>query len=353
MRNTKLDSLVAQVLAIISTSEDVSQEDARGAIRALCAAGFTLDALAKYPPTAALTVVAMVRFRGDEEPPDPIARPASSADGPPDWRLYSRRIMDTYRPGQAAVLGALQTATLPSVQVIAPYVEALGAAQSKVGVWSYLWYPVGDGSMAHQLTVFSGIESPWGSDWKGARVIDLSLPVSPLFRLAEEARRIARGTGLWEADAVAFLLADVDVTLPWIQCAPVYHGGGRGLTVEIHVGSTTARPAEVAAAYEVFLARHDRTIRGMEIAGKRTAHWPRPNHATPYVRGRITGKTDEIVRFVNSYRRERNITGSMPGGEWAKVCTAFNEHWHRDHPDDAPIKANSIRVMYTNAKKGG
>ena len=73
------------------------------------------------------------------------------------------------------------------------------------------------------------------------------LIVSPLWQLYEASRRIANETGASQPAAVDFLLADMVLDIPWLECRTVQRGQGVGF--EISIGSAAVDPATLATAY--------------------------------------------------------------------------------------------------------
>jgi hypothetical protein len=329
----------------------VSERDVIGAFDALADNGVPV----KAGPALAPVVKAMLEFRDSTEPSEPTEHSSHTryAQAPPDWRLYSHRIMESYRNEQQKILTVFSRAEpLSSWQDIAPLIEAMAGSQQKVGAWGRLPYPVSpaagnDLSYWKETTVYSGVENPFGRDFLGRPQVDLSLPVAPLFRLIETARRIEAETGLQAFKAIAFLLADEPVTLPWIEVSMKLHGVERGMEVDVHIGTTEVKPEEVRAAYQRFLSEHALRISGIARFGARRSIEGKP---LLYARRRTEDKTRAMVAYVDEYRRAKGISGNMPAGGWKDVRERFNT----ERGDECGTYGSdgSMRVQYSRATRG-
>lgn len=353
MENRPTDELCRVCEELADDLGEVSRWDCWAALTSLRAARVPVQSGLPDKPRGKLAAIvrAMVDFRdGVDADGDETARERSARDeaGPPDWRLYSHALLsqgfEADRERILAVFG--RDEPLGSWTDVAPLIEALAETQVREGFTLPLKYPARGAAgerVSHQVLAWSGLDKPFAPDALGRAVVDLDLPVAPLFRLAETARRIEVRTCLPQSVAVSWLLTDEDVSLPWIRSSVRLHGPSRGLSFVIEVGTPAVRPDEVRSAYERLLSDTRQNEREIQEIGRR-------RHVRPYVRGRTHNKTAEMVDFVSAYRRERKITGAMPQGEWQKVLDAFSDA----HPEYEPYGGKeSIRVAFTRAVKRG
>lgn len=261
---------------------------------------------------------------------------------PADWRIHSREVLAQFRKHQAvalAVLGLDEPTPLDSVE---PRLSGLWGGQSTVGDVLDLPLPPSkwaEGYSWRLVPVFSGLEV---EDSEGLS----SLPVQPLYRLAQLSRRIAHRTGITQQEAVAFLVADEDVTLPWIRATvderPL--AGADGVTLVI--GTMEVRPDEVRAAYEQVRADRETAAQGPQGMLIEVPMLFEP----AYVRRPIPDKTAALIAFVDKYRADRALQ-SMSEADWETCNRAFGVEYRGTYK--AYGNGQSMRSMYSRAKGYG
>jgi len=263
---------------------------------------------------------------------------------PADWRIHSREVMAQFRKHQAVVLALLELEAPAPLSSVESRLWGMWNSQMCVGEALDLPLP------PHQW--YEG--APRSSTWRRVPVFqgrvanddeeDAYLPVQPLYRLAQMAAHIAYRTGITPQEAVAFLVADEDVILPWIRATvderPLT--GTDGVTLVI--GTTEVRPEEVRAAYEQVRADRDKASKvpeGMLIAVI--------NPFEPaYSRRPIPEKTAALIAFVDKYMRDRGLH-KMTAEDWDACNKEFGEKYSGTY--EAYGKGETMRTAYARAKK--
>lgn len=185
----------------------------------------------------------------DRERPQPVTYRAVV---PERWRRKSEILLDQYRDMKLEVLQAFGRQQ-PFVLAELDHVLSDFAAQTvgARGVLTGIQYPLGAGGIGN--VVFTHVDPPqyptgiiedetaWPlayASWRTAQ---------PLSHLRIMAKRLGRDTGLDLAGAVAYLLTDEQVVLPWLSIAE--RQGALGPRFTIAIGSVDVSAEDVRDAY--------------------------------------------------------------------------------------------------------
>lgn len=327
----------------------VSPAEVEHMLDALRGAGVVVND--KIEPYLTHLLTAMVRYsRGMPEAGSTEAR---AIDAPPDWKMYSHNVFEQYRREQRRILGlfGLASALDYDEEDNAPVCELLqraDRAQTPVGHALDLCYYGDDG----------GYIEAWGGVNDDA----------PLYQLAELSARMAAAEGISQEDAVDFILTDHEIVLPWIDARIDRSSLGDRMRVVLSIATTDIHPDEVRDAYarviQVDLPKLKDRLRtgpqtgdskldalarklGAEIEDAQARLMPELKTMPTYTRSRTTARMAAMVLFVDAWKRERQILGPMPSGEWPKVSAAFNESFRDTHK---PFEASNMRKQYRNQK---
>ena len=301
-----------------------------------------------------------------------LPTPRNVGEPPADWRIHSREVMRTFKRDQAQMLPVFGLDRPIRRSEIAPLIQAMQKREEVRGgphVW--LNYP----EVAH-VGGAAGVQEriQRASVWPGYtddEVLEALLledertgavnmpPPQPLYRLALTADDIADMTGISQSEAVAFLLADDDVMLPWIRAQGRYRQWTGAIEITLTIGTTEVRPEEVRAAYE--RVRSD-PFGGPEEPGRRPLVPLEQMVKTglvesgppTYVRRPVPEKTAAMLAFVDKYKADGGLQ-RMTAADWDACNDAFGVEYANTH--ERFNTGATLRSAYSRAKnrarKGG
>lgn len=279
------------------------------------------------------TIRAMLDFAGAPQSASSPTPPTShgrrwmvSDEGPADWKMHCLSVLNDYRPAQRRIIGLFGLPDpLGDVFKIAPLIRSMEAIQNRTGAYTTLYFPTDEcpGFGVHWETchVWEGFDRRTISEDAPAP------PSAPLFQLATEANMMSDETGLEPHRAVEFLLSDTVTSLPWIRAWVEPHDALGVEAVTIKVGTTAARPNEIAAVYAALVAPRPNLLDDDRVWGD------------IYIRARTSERVASMVAFVDAWKRQQK-TDRVP---WKTLMALFNEA----HPEHAPFtNPNSMKTQY-------
>lgn len=201
----------------------------------------------------------------------------SEVAAPPWWRLYCHRVSEPYMPLRAEMLERLRLDAPLTVEYLGVYIRTEFASSQihaqtipkndyaflrfpivadpagRVGVMriARLAVPEDDAGMLAATVALNKRREQVGKE--PVSLPSLGTPTtSPYWWLWWHAANIARDTGATEEAAVAFLVCDQPLHLPWLEVRTVERG--RGVDFELSVGSPAVSADAVASAYAAAVA---------------------------------------------------------------------------------------------------
>lgn len=243
-------------------------------------------------------------------------------DGPGDWRVYSRQVLDAHHETRHRILGLFgREAPFPTWNEALSFLERTMKAAPQEGRWRQLDLRDANG-MVVTFAVYDGLSD---------RDADEDVPRPPLFELAGESLSLARSLRVAQHQIIAWLMADEPFTLPWITGHLAENRSTGTTTATLHIMSTEAHPEEVASAYDQLRHLDMRPIQPGPLS-------------RPYKRSRTTDRLGAMVAFVDAYKAS---SGAKRVESWPALAEAFSEQ----HPEYKPFKPESMRVQYSQKKQ--
>lgn len=288
------------------------------------------------------------------------------AEPPADWRIHSREVMQTFKRDQAQMLPVFGLSRPIHRSEIAPLIQAMQKREEVRGSPpTWLNYPevthVGGAAGVQERIQLASVWPGYTDDevfeallHENERTSAVNMPPpQPLYRLALTADDVADMTGISQSEAVAFLLADEDVMLPWIRARRRYRQWTGAIEITLTIGTTEVRPEEVRAAYERvrsdLLGGPEEPERRPLVPLEQMVKTGLVESDPPtYTRRPVPDKTAAMLAFVDKYKADRPWQ-RMTAADWDECNEAFGAEYAGTY--EKYKTGETLRTAYSHRKR--
>jgi hypothetical protein len=198
----------------------------------------------------------------------------TAAEAPPWWRLYCHRVSEPYMSRRAEVQERLGLEEPLTVEYLGVYMRTafaysqIHARRIPNNMDEVLRFPLGSGQTGYLRIARLAVPEDDAVMLRAAEALNerraqvgkkpVSLPslgqpqISPYWWLWHHAATIAQETGAEDAAAVAFLVCNEPLVIPWLEVRTIERGQGVGF--ELSVGTPAVNADVVASAYAAAVA---------------------------------------------------------------------------------------------------